>query len=457
MRMNATELQQATRGTWHHGMPAEIHAVATDTRAFPKGGAFLALRGPRFDGHAFAEQVAEHASALIGDTEGRKLWQAIDLPQLEVADTQRAYGDIAHAWRLQLTNTALIAISGSYGKTTLRSMLEQLFVGLGLRTSATQANLNNLIGVPATLLAVPADSDIAIIECGISEPGEMAELGRIVAPDIAVLTGIGAAHGAGLGGTDGVAREKGELLRHLQPQGWSVLGHGVQTRLQQAGVALPAGSIDTDCDPLAVQWQLDGRKLTLACGNENTSLTLALPARHWAADMALAATVALHYGRKNQPSMSLAQTGEILAGWQPVAGRMRLRSGRHSARILDDAYNANPTSMQAALDTLAGLSGNRIAILGDMAELGPDSAAEHASLAIADGIRLLLVGNEMQALRAAHPDAAWFADAEALLAWLQEQCIVFGEGDTVLIKASRSMALDRIVAALAAEEDAHAL
>lgn len=456
MRMSAIELQQATRGIWHNGMPADIAAIATDTRHFQQGAAFLALRGSRFDGHAFAEQAAEKAAALIGDAAGRKLWHQIDLPQLEVTDTQQAYGDIARAWRMQLSETTVIAISGSYGKTTLRSMLQHLFSELGLRTAATQANLNNLIGVPATLLAVPADAEIALIECGISEAGEMAALGHIVVPDIAVLTGIGAAHGAGLGGAEGVAREKGALLNHLQSKGWGVLGSGVQHRLLQAGITAPACTIDIDSNPLAVQWQLDGRELHLACGDAEATLTLALPASHWGADMALAATVALHYGRTSHHNFTLAQVARALAGWQPVSGRMQLRNGRDGACVLDDAYNANPSSMQAALDTLSALDGTHTAILGDMAELGADSSAAHAALRITAGTRLLLVGPEMRALLAAHPEAHWFADTETLLAWLQEQKVQFGPNETVLIKGSRSMALDRVVAQLA-EEVQHAL
>jgi len=457
MRLNGMQLQQATGGVWHKGVPAEVSAIATDTRQFPADAAFLALRGPHFDGHAFAGQVAGHARALIGDRDGMHLWKQIDLPQLEVADTLRALGDIAHAWRMQLTETTLVAISGSYGKTTLRSMLQHLFTALGLRTAATQANLNNLVGVPATLLSVPSDAEIALIECGISEQGEMAELARIVTPDIAVLTGIGAAHGAGLGGAAGVAREKALLLTRLQPEGTAVLGAGVHERLREAGVTPPPGSIDSDHSPLAVAWHLQGRKLTLQCGGAEAELVLALPASHWAADMALAATIALHVGRHSSRNFSLAGIASAMSNWQPVAGRMQLRTGPAGATLLDDAYNANPASMQAALDTLAAIDGRHTAILGDMAELGADAESAHAELRIAAGTRLMLVGPLMRALHAQRPEAQWFADCEALLAWLQRGEIDFGREDTILIKGSRSMELDRAVNLLASEEAEHAL
>ncbi|MDQ6967057.1 MAG: Mur ligase family protein, partial [Mariprofundaceae bacterium] len=213
MYLSGLDIQHATGGHWLNQMPAQIEPIQTskvqalkiqtDSRHFNQGDIFLALRGPNFDGHAFAHQVRNKACALIGDHQGVKCWSDLKMPQLEVADTLLALGDIAHAWRKKLSNTTIIAITGSYGKTTIRSMLAHTFKALGIKTAATHANLNNLIGVPKTLLDVPEDSEIALIECGISEVGEMQRLSEIVQPDIAILTGITNAHTEGLGGLHG--------------------------------------------------------------------------------------------------------------------------------------------------------------------------------------------------------------------------------------------------------------
>ncbi|MBL4760255.1 MAG: UDP-N-acetylmuramoyl-tripeptide--D-alanyl-D-alanine ligase, partial [Mariprofundaceae bacterium] len=205
MYLSGLDIQHATRGQWFNQTPSQIEhiqieRIQTDSRHFEQGDAFLALRGPSFDGHAFAPQVADKASALIGDQQGIQPWSDLKTPQLEVADTLLALGDIAHAWRKKLSNTTIIAITGSYGKTTIRSMLMHVFNALSIKTTATHANLNNLIGVPMTLLNIAKDTEVALIECGISEVGEMQRLSEIVQPDIAILTGITNAHAEGLGG-----------------------------------------------------------------------------------------------------------------------------------------------------------------------------------------------------------------------------------------------------------------
>ncbi len=224
MRLSGIEIQQAVHGRWLGEVPDEINGLATDTRGFKSGQAFLALRGPNFDGHEFACSVADRAQALIGDAEGIRLWQNMETCKMEVSNTLQALGDIAHIWRMQLRQTIFIAISGSYGKTSLRSMLSHSFSSLGFNVAATRANLNNLVGVPQTLLGVTKDADIALIECGISEVGEMARLAAIVHPDIAILTGITNAHTEGLGGLSGVVHEKAILFEHLAEHGWCALG-----------------------------------------------------------------------------------------------------------------------------------------------------------------------------------------------------------------------------------------
>ncbi len=454
MRMSGMELAMATGGSWQGGIPDMISGICTDSRHVAAGTAFLALRGPHHDGHAYAAEVAGICTALIGDAEGAAAWGDTDRPRLIVADTLAALGDIAAAWRRKLARTLMLAITGSYGKTTVRSMLVHALGALGLDVATNPANHNNLIGVPQTLLAVAELADVAVIECGISEPGEMQRLAEIVRPDAAVLTGLGAAHGEGLGGLEGVIREKSALLAGTRPDGWCVLGAGVQAQLAPRQLLPQAPCIAMD-DETAVAWSLNGSLLRLTYESEACEIPLVLPARHWAEDMALTATVAMRVQIARGDAPTLAPIAEALADWRPVSGRLQLLPGRNGSLILDDSYNANPASMQAALDTLAGLSGRRIAILGDMAELGADAPSQHAAIDVAGIDSLILVGPLMHHLAARHPEATWLPDTEA--ACHHAGTLSLAAGDTVLIKASHGMRLDRIVAMLAAKEAADAV
>ncbi|MDX8396493.1 MAG: UDP-N-acetylmuramoyl-tripeptide--D-alanyl-D-alanine ligase [Mariprofundaceae bacterium] len=459
MRLSGQELQQATQGTWHHGMPESVSAITTDSRQFEAGQTFLALRGPNFDGHQFANQIIDKAQAMIGDAEGMSLWDNIESPQLQVKDTLVALGDIANAWRACLNRTTIIAITGSYGKTTVRSMLAHTFRSVGFKTSETHANLNNLIGVPMTLLDIQDNADIALIECGISESGEMVRLSEIVQPDIAIITGLSSAHGEGLGGKAGIAREKIEILRYLLPQGWCALGEGVADTLAQHNcqVSHPSVTMDSESQGI-VNWQLDGTALKLSTEKTQVTLSLSLPARHWASNMALVSSIVLKYcHEQSNMTVGLADIAEALSTWKPIAGRMQSRQGKNDCTILDDSYNANPTSMQAALATLKGLPGNHIAILGDMAELGQESRAEHKQLEVSDVDTLLLVGNDIQVLKETHPNSIIFTSVDDALTWIESHSNMFNGDTYVLIKASRSMQLDRIVTQLCEPEVTHAV
>lgn len=438
-------MRLATGGFWRGGTPEWITGIGTDTRSFRDGDAFLALRGPRFDGHRCALDVAAKASALIGDCAGAEHWRNIALPQLCVSDSLRALGDLAHAWRNKLVPGGVLAVSGSYGKTSVRTMLHQVFRALGRRVHATKGNLNNLIGVPLSLLDAPRDSELVIIECGISEQGEMARLAQIVAPDVVVLTGIAYAHGAGLGGLAAITREKARLLQALSGYGWCALGMGVRQRLQDAGVSLPRHAIVSETSD-AVGWRLTANRLRLSWRAQMAELELPLPARHVAANMALVATVVLHWHLRQQISPPrLSQIAAALAAWQPPQGRMRVLEACGWS-IIDDSYNANPASMQAALDTLAALSGYRVAILGDMAELGGEAHAWHAHLNLHDIDELILVGSHMRVLSTRHRNAHWFADVTAAAAFLADHR--FPPESHILLKASRGVGLERLLPAL---------
>jgi UDP-N-acetylmuramoyl-tripeptide--D-alanyl-D-alanine ligase len=446
MRMSGMDLARVTAGNWSGTVPDIISSICTDSRQPEDSAAFLALRGPHHDGHAYAAQAAAVCTALIGDAAGVASWGAIDRPQLVVADTLMALGDIAAAWRQRLVHTTIIAISGSYGKTTVRSMIVHVLAALGFKVATNPANHNNLIGVPQTLLAVPEDAEFAVIECGVSEPGEMQRLAEIVRPDAAIMTGLTSAHGQGLGGMTGVIREKFELLAAVDADGWCVLGTGVQKHLTQKHLTPKAPCIIMDGDDENhVAWSLEGNRLRLTYGAQTAEMRMLLPARHWGEDMALAATVILKACTSRV--VTLAAIAEALAGWKPVSGRLHLLPGLGGSTILDDSYNANPSSMQAALDTLAQLDGRRTAILGDMTELGEDSAALHAAMDVSGVDRLILIGEQMHHLAERYPEARWLPDTDAACRDLAGMAL--GSGDYVLVKASHSMRLQRIVALLA--------
>lgn len=440
MQLTGEELATATQGVWHHGQPDKVSQIKTDSRGFEQGDVFLALRGDFFDGHRFAGDLAGRAAALMGDTQGLATWQDLNVPVLEVQDTLQAYGDIAHAWREKLSRTSFIGITGSYGKTTVRSMLTHLFTGLGLNVHATDANLNNLIGVPQTLLATPMDADVALIECGISEQGEMQRLADILSPDGVVMTGLTSAHAEGLGGLQGVVHEKARLLSAIKVGGWCALGNGVATCLHVQKVLVSCQQLKAD-----VTWTRKDQDVCFLYQGESASLRLSLPAQHWCENMALVLMVALAKPWKRELELSFQSMVNILASWQAVDGRLLTYQGVAGCQILDDAYNANPVSMQAALQTLQSMPTRRIAILGDMKELGEHSAAAHANIDVKNIECVWLVGEDMRHLHTVLADSLWFLDVDALLAWLALNLEKLNEGDTVLVKASHSMGLEKVV------------
>lgn len=440
--MTGIQVQQATHGRWLGEIPDCIRHVCTDSRRIQAGDTFLALRGPQYNGHDFGRIAASRgASSLIGDYAEGNSWQDIPLPRLQVEDGLTAFGGIAAAWRRSI-NSKVVAITGSVGKTSLRNMLEHALRKLDLRIAATHANENNLIGVPANLLQVTGNEDIALIECGISEPGEMTRLADIIQPDVAVITAVTDAHTEGLGSITGVLHEKTRLLNTIQPGGWCAMGTGVYNMARKYAFLPDCPILDMDSPHAdSIRWSLTGTLLHLQMTTQHAEVELALPASHWAANMALAISIVCRL-----TGSTLSEATGAMAGWQTVSGRMQLLSGPGGYRVIDDTYNANPASMQAALDTLNRLPGRHFAVLGNMAELGADTEQLHAALEPGELTGLILVGNHMHLLRDKYPTAICVADTaaaiESALAWQ------LTSSDHVLVKASRIMGLDTVVQAL---------
>lgn len=417
--------------------------VLTDTRTLVPGAWFLALRGDRFDGHAFLDAAAEAGAAGCVVDHVPQGWSG---GVVVVPDTTRALQDLGRAARDRLA-CPVVGLTGSSGKTTTRALIACALSPLG-RVHQSVGNLNNQIGVPLTLLAAPEDAAAAVVEMGTSEPGEIAVLADICRPDVRVIVNIGPAHLEELGGLDGVALEKGALFTSARP-GDTVCINVDDPRI--VALQVPRGV-------RRIEWGYDGHvRLAVAELEASTmstrarfvtpdaELSVLLPVlgEHVAHDAAAALAVALALG------VDMADAAEALGNYQPVGMRMKREPLPHGAVALNDAYNANPASMEASLRALATLPGRRAAVLGDMLELGPAEGRWHAEVAEVAGSLgldlLVLVGPRMsRAASHAHGHTqVWSAVdglhlVDQLRDWLRE-------GDVVLFKGSRGARVERIL------------
>jgi UDP-N-acetylmuramoyl-tripeptide--D-alanyl-D-alanine ligase len=454
----------------HIGADAAVAGVGCDSRRLQPGELFVALRGPHFDGHDYAPQAA--AGGVVGLLVEREL--ATPLPQLLVADTRIALGALAAAWRATLPGR-VVGVTGSNGKTTTKEMIAAV-LGQAGSIAATQGNLNNAIGLPLTLLAT-RDQDFLVVELGANHRGEIAELSAIARPDLALITNAGRAHLEGFGSLEGVARAKGEILEGLAADGICVLNAedpwfplwrelaahrqiitfgwdesgSLPHSLGQASSrseAAPTVALEALEVPLGLDDSGFHSRLRLRTPRGPLLLELALAGRHNLMNALAAVAVA----EALEVSQDAIQTG--LREVRPVAGRLRPLPARSGARLIDDSYNANPDSVRAALAVLQGLPGRRWLVLGDLAELGVESATLHRGLgqeARAAGLdRLWAVGPlSAEAVAAFGAGGRHFADREALASELAE---VLGPQDLVLVKGSRSAAMDQVVKALCADD-----
>lgn len=429
------------------GGDVEFHGVSTDSRAIEPGMLFVALKGPNHDGHdhVAAARAAGAVAALVDHP------LDIPLPQLVAGDTRLALGRLAAAWRQELA-TPLIAVTGSNGKTTVKEMCAAICAQAG-KTLATRGNLNNDIGVPLTLLRLTPAHDYGVIEMGANHPGEIAYLTDLTRPQVAIITNAGSAHLEGFGTVEGVAKAKGEIFQGLSGDGVAVINAddayaSLWRRLSSGHRTLTFG--------LAQAADIGARGLGDAHGSELEVLTplgsfhleLPLPGRHNILNALAAVGAGIAMG------IELEQIAAGLGSLSPVAGRLLTLSGVNGATVIDDSYNANPASLRAGLEVLAGCGGQRYLALGDMGELGEGSVALHRQ-AGADaktmGIDRLYTTGELSryACEAFGDNGFYFAQQqqliEALLPELNDQV-------TVLVKGSRSSHMERVVEALCSGE-----
>jgi UDP-N-acetylmuramoyl-tripeptide--D-alanyl-D-alanine ligase len=454
----AAELVTATGGRWLDAPPAEVAGVSTDTRTIGAGTLFVALRGERFDAHAFLPAAARAgAAAAVVSSEGAA---QPGLPRLLVADTLAALGGLARHHRRRF-DLHVIGVTGSNGKTTTREMIAAILATRG-PVLKTEGNLNNEVGVPLTLLGLRAEHQAAVIEMGMNHPGEIARLAAIALPQVGVVTNAAAAHLEGLGSVDGVADAKAELYLGLPAGGVAVANADDARMLKRAQASgrhlltFAAGRQRRgDVVVLEVTAQdATGLRFVLGIGQREVAISLPLVGAHNAQNAAAAACAAIAVGCSDR---------EIVKGLSavaPVGRRLRLERLASGALLVDDCYNANPLSMAAALRTVVELAraegGRPLAALGDMLELGPGELTLHretgAAAAGAGLARLFGLGPRSRetvagAIAAGLPAESTFTteDVAALAAAVRD---ALAPGDVLLVKGSRGMKLERLVEAL---------
>jgi UDP-N-acetylmuramoyl-tripeptide--D-alanyl-D-alanine ligase len=431
----------------------EDHAytgVGTDTRALQDGQIYLALRGPRFDGNDFIDAAA--AAGAIAAVVDRQVVGS-SLPLIQVADGQAALTAAASGWR-QRFGGVVVGVAGSNGKTTVKEMTAAILAQRGA-CLATRGNYNNHIGVPLTLLRLSGEHRSAVIEIGANRPGEVADLVRIAQPDVGLITNAGAEHLEGFGDLDGVARAEGEMVAGLDADDVAIINADddyaqlwrgmTRARVVTFGVDQPA-----DFSARDVHGELtDGgfrTTFTLHCPQGTRAVRLNVGGRHNLRNALAAAAAAVSAGA------SLDDVVAGLAAMQPVAGRLQPGRTSQGARLIDDSYNANPSSMRAGIDVLVSMPGRPWMVMGDMGELGDHARDSHIQIgryARERGVQRLFATGPLStlAVEVFGAGAEWFADTESLSRAVNA---ALTPDVTLLVKGSRSNRLERVVASLGA-------
>jgi len=425
------------------GADVAVRGLFTDTRKPQSGALFVALAGEKFDAHDFVgtAQQGGAAAALVA----RPL--PIDLPQVVVGDTLRALGDIARAVRSQ-QRARVVGITGSNGKTTVKTLLASILALHG-KTHVNAGNLNNEIGLPLSLLGMPADADYAVFEMGAGKPGDIAYLAAIARPEIGLVNNIAPAHLERMGTLQGIAETKGAIYAALPPHGTAVINADDAFANYFAGVAAPRRVLRCALDhPADVRGDIRAlgaqSKFMLVTAEESAEILLPLPGRHNVQNALAAAALARAF------DVPVAKIKEGLEAATPVSGRLIRHAMPAGWILIDDSYNANPGSFAAAIATLAAETGERVLVMGDMAELGADAERLHAdigALAKRSGIqRLRAVGRlSRAAVEAFGGGAQHFAEQAQLVDALRAE---LRGGVVLLVKGSRSSAMERVVKAL---------
>lgn len=424
-----------------------FHGISTDTRQLHPGMLYIALRGQHFDGHQFLAQ-AQQQGAIAAIVEHPVTLP--NFPTLIVKNTRDALGTLAKFWR-QRFNIPIVAITGSNGKTTTKEMVNAIFSqqGNGL---ATQGNLNNEIGVPLTLFRLQQEHQYAVVEMGANHAGEINYLTQLARPDVAVITQCAPSHLEGFKTLDGVAQAKGEIFSGLSERGVAVINaddsyQNLWRTLAHPHQILTFGlTADAQVTAKNIRLTATGNEFVLNCEKGDILIQLPLLGKHNIMNALAAGAVALACG------FSLSTIRDGLKTIQSVKGRLQPKIVPNGHLLLDDTYNANPTSLKAALEVLIQYPAPRWLILGDMNELGQESAQLHhnsGELAHQLGVERLWTTGTMAQYAAASfgSQAQHFPDQAELITALQH-ALTQQSGVTLLIKGSRGMKMEHLVQAL---------
>jgi UDP-N-acetylmuramoyl-tripeptide--D-alanyl-D-alanine ligase len=454
-QLTVADVAAATSGALSSGLVAgtALTGVSIDSRTIEPGQLFVAIVGPRFDGHAFvAEAAAKGAAAAVVQ---RALPQPVALPTVTVADTTAALGALAADWR-ERAPVPVVAITGSAGKTTTKEMTAWLLGARG-EVLKSEGNLNNQYGLPLSLLRLRPRHTAAVLELGMSAPGELRTLSALARPDVAVITMVAPVHLEFFASVDAIADAKAEILEGLRPDGVAVL-NGDDPRLRQRGRAHRGRVLwfgkDRAFDVSAENWRgtVHGMRFDMRMGGRALDVALPLAGPHFMMNFLAAAAAAHHLG---VPAETIAERALSL---RPVAHRgevLRLGSG---VTLLDDSYNSNPAAVEAAVAALTlAARGRRVAFLGDMLELGPTGPDLHAQTGstVAGRLDLLVAAGELarhfvEGARRAGKDATALAAFPDSASAAEAAPGLVHPGDAVLVKGSRGARMEKVVEALRA-------
>lgn len=435
----------------HNGTDVALSGFSTDSRSLQAGDLFIPLRGEHFDGHDYLTQAVRHGAAACLSED---VVAGLTIPVIQVRDTLQALGDLAHAVR-QRFGGPVVAITGTSGKTTTKEMLAAILArtGPGLKSAG---NFNNLVGVPLTLFGLCPDHRWAVVEMGMSARGEITRLAQITAPQLGIITNIGAGHLEKLGGISGVARAKGELFIQL-PAGGTAIVNADDPQIGQLPLANGVRRVLFGLSPEAqvrasAISAADGTvAFTLHLPSAEAAVQLPVPGRHNVQNALAAAAAAWVL------EVSLEDIVAGLAEFKPCPGRMELVKLADDVLVIEDSYNANPLSMRAALDALQDLGrpGRRIAVLGDMLELGQAARELHFEVGALVAMRadwLFTLGELAREIAAGAAAGGLAAGRIATAATVEELVArlraVLQPGDRLLIKGSRGMRMERVSALL---------
>jgi UDP-N-acetylmuramoyl-tripeptide--D-alanyl-D-alanine ligase len=449
MKRTLEEFARACGGRLQ-GSDAAFTDVVSDSRTLKRGQLFVALQGPNFNGQDFvgAALQAGAAGAVVGAA------QPVALPQIVVPDPQAALERAARSWRAHFAGP-LVGVAGSNGKTTAKEMTASILAQAG-ECLATRGNLNNHIGVPLTLMRLTPAHRFAVIEMGANRAGEVAALVALARPSIGLITNAGAEHLEGFGSLEGVARAEGEMVAGLTPAATAVIN------ADDEFVSLWRGSTPARVVTFGVRQRADftasevrasvgaqgfRTHFRLSAPQGSAAIELSLGGTHNVANALAAAAAAAAAGA------TLEHIAAGLAAVRAVPGRLQFKQSASGAWLIDDSYNANPSSMRAAIEVLATLSGRKWLVLGDMGELGAFASDAHTDIgefARAQGIeRLYATGPLMQrAVESFGAGARWYGAAAELIAAVDEALRGAGPEVRLLVKGSRSNRLERVVEAL---------